>query len=152
MASNGAFTASKGDVTVAVALLRLQAWNVAIAKAGREIIAQGSSIPCDVRSRHNRAASEYLRAARAVFTQLAARNIPVTQKVVDFTGKERTLAPAKENPFPAPVAPLTFVVSDCKGADQGLGVPLPLVMIGAVVVLMLARAGGLCRRPPRFRN
>jgi hypothetical protein len=142
------FTTSAREVPVAEALVRLQAWHSAVAKAGADILtayrAKGQPIPCEVRARHNAGVSGYLRAARSVFEQLRGKNIPVTQKVIAADGAERTAAPTAENPFPSPVAPLAFVVSDCKGADTGLGIPLPVIMagvfVGAVAVLMLTRA------------
>lgn len=133
---------ARPEVTVAEALARLQSWHAAVSKAGAGILnayrAKGQSVPCDVRGRHNAAVSAYLRAARDVFGQLAKRGIQATQTVVDAAGKERTLGPTKENPFPAPVAPLTFVVSDCQGADRGLGAgPVALIFFGAIVTTIL---------------
>jgi len=132
-----------GEITTGDALVRLQSWHVAVAKAGAAILAQykGQLIPCEVRSRHNAAVSEYLRAARSVFSQLQKQGVPTTQKIVDVTGKERIIRPSAANPFPTPVPPLTFVVGDCKGVDQGMGNPIALVLLASAIVTVILVAG-----------
>lgn len=151
MAGTTTLRAPAGDVTVAEALARLQAWHASVAKSGIVILetykAQGMSVPCEVRSKHNKAVSEYLRAARSVFEQLRARGVGVTQKIVGANGSERMLPPSTENPFPSPVAPISFIVADCRSADQGLGVgPVGLVIAGAVVTILLVLGKQLAER------
>jgi len=156
MYGNGALSApATGDVTAAEALSRLEAWHASVATMGRAILAKyraaGTAVPCNVRSQQNALVSGYLRAARAVYDQLAAKGVPVTQHLIDAAGVKRVLMPSSTNPFPRPVAPLAFTVSDCAGADQGLGfgvVPFVAVAVlaGAAVVSMIIGASALAER------
>jgi len=156
-----------GEITVADALARLQAWHFALSQAGFRLAdtyrKARLTIPCEVRDLHNIQVSEYLRAARAIFEQLQAKGVPTTQFVYDSSGKvTKELRPTTDNPYPMPVAPLSFVVSDCPRANKGLGV-VPFVVMavlsGALAVSILVVGQALGQRimwpggpPPKYTD
>lgn len=154
-----------GEVTVADALARLQAWHYALSRSGYRIAdtyrQQRLSIPCAVRDRHNRDVSAYLRVAREVFAQLNGKGIATTQKLYDAAGKvTKELTPTATNPYPAPVAPLSFTIGDCPGGTSaGLGAlpaaaaaaaalvtPAAVVLVGIVAVGIYVVAKALADR------
>lgn len=130
------------------AVARLQNWYGILTRAGGMILnsykALGRSIPCEVRARHNAAVAEYLRTAQSVFAQLAKQGIVPVQKLLDVNG-----APLKELQISTPVAPLTFITTDCKiagvtplePAASALGVGFVAVVIAGAVAIAIVLIG-----------
>lgn len=131
----GAVSAAEAaSMPVAQALARLELWFVKLQRDAASIIdnAGGKIIPCSVRVGHNRAVAEYMRVARAVFSQIVATGEIPRQRLYNVKGQF-----TKEIRLDQPVSPLTFSAGECgmSGANLGLG-PLAIAALAGTAYVV----------------